>query len=57
MKSAIEVKPTLTLKELKNVVMESIRKLFDEDSKHFIDGYIKHVAKEKASAQSPVPWL
>lgn len=50
MNSTIEVKPTLAGEELREFIIESVRKLFEEDSKYFIDGYIEHVAKEKVGA-------
>jgi hypothetical protein len=47
MNSTIEVKPPVSGEELKKLIMENISKVFEADSKHFIDGYIEHVAKEK----------
>lgn len=46
----IEVKPILQGEKLKKLVIESVCKLFEADSKYFIDGYLEHVTKEKAAA-------
>ncbi len=50
MNSTIEVKSHLVGDELKKLVIESVCKVFEADSKHFMDGYLEHLAKEKAEA-------
>lgn len=45
-------KPTVVLtdEQLKQIVEVHVSKLFEEDSKHFMAGYIKHISsKEKAA--------
>jgi hypothetical protein len=58
MKSKIaEARTALTKEQLENIVVENVQKLFDADSRDFIEGYLNHVVKEKAAAQSRAPSL
>jgi hypothetical protein len=42
--------PVVTGERLNQIVVTSVRKLFEEDSRHFIDGYLKHISsKEKVA--------
>jgi hypothetical protein len=50
MNSTIEVKPALQGEELRKLVIDSVRKVFEADSKHFIDECLKRVTKDKAAA-------
>jgi hypothetical protein len=48
--STTEIKPALVGEELKKLVIESVRKVFDLDSEHVIDECLKLVSKDKAAA-------
>ena len=50
MNNTPEPKPTLAGEELKKLVIESVSKVFEADTKNFIDAYIKHAAKGKVAA-------
>ena len=45
-----ETKPTLTGNRLEKIVLENVNKLFEEDSKHLVDDYVKNVSKGKEAA-------
>ncbi len=42
--------PTLKGEQLEKVVLENVNKLFEEDSKHLVDDYVKKVPKGKDAA-------
>ena len=49
MESVIE-KPAFADKELERLVVDAVNKVFESDSKYFVDEYVKHVSKEKVAA-------
>jgi hypothetical protein len=50
MEATVELPTPDKIEHLEKMVEEQINRLFEEDSRHFIDGYIKHLAKEKVAA-------
>jgi hypothetical protein len=49
MEATAEIPTSDKIEQLEKMVTEQINRMFEEDSRHFNDGYIKQVAKEKAA--------
>jgi hypothetical protein len=49
-KQITEMMSSLKREQLEKIVLENINKLFEEDSKHLVDDYVKNVSKGKEAA-------